>query len=65
MVIVVAEGAGQELMAKQSLENKDPSGNTQLRDVGMWLSQKIKVFKLQYFLCIFEFKIYMHQNSPV
>lgn len=59
MVIVVAEGAGQELMAEQSLEHKDPSGNTQLRDVGMWLSQKIKVSKLQYFLCIADFQLYV------
>lgn len=45
MVIVLAEGAGQELMAEsmRSTEMQDPSGNKLLLDVGMWLSQKIKV----------------------
>ncbi|KMZ71490.1 6-phosphofructokinase [Zostera marina] len=44
MVIVLAEGAGQELMAEsmRSTEMQDPSGNKLLLDVGMWLSQKIK-----------------------
>ncbi|KAI3422884.1 uncharacterized protein J3R85_011620 [Psidium guajava] len=45
MVIVMAEGAGQELMSKsvQSLDNhKDASGNKLLQDVGLWISQKIK-----------------------
>ncbi|KAD4384835.1 hypothetical protein E3N88_25003 [Mikania micrantha] len=43
MVIVVAEGAGQELLA-QSNSNpaKDASGNRLLKDVGMWLSDRIK-----------------------
>lgn len=45
MVIVVAEGAGQELIAEtmRSMTEKDASGNKQLLDVGHWLSQKIKV----------------------
>ena len=45
MVLVVAEGAGQDLMAEsmRSMEMQDPSGNKLLLDVGMWLSQKIKV----------------------
>ncbi|XP_072998827.1 ATP-dependent 6-phosphofructokinase 3-like [Typha latifolia] len=44
MVIVVAEGAGQELIAEsmRSMDHKDPSGNKLLLDVGLWLSEKIK-----------------------
>ncbi|XP_024986217.1 ATP-dependent 6-phosphofructokinase 6-like [Cynara cardunculus var. scolymus] len=43
MVIVVAEGAGQELVAQShSTVAKDASGNRLLKDVGMWLSEKIK-----------------------
>ena len=44
MVIVVAEGAGQKLIAEtmQSI-GKDASGNELLLDVGLWLSQKINV----------------------
>ncbi|CAH9145651.1 unnamed protein product [Cuscuta epithymum] len=47
MIIVIAEGAGQELLSDSLQENKtdqqqDPSGNKLLPDVGLWLSQKIK-----------------------
>ncbi|KAI7726077.1 hypothetical protein M8C21_019816 [Ambrosia artemisiifolia] len=43
MVIVVAEGAGQELVAHcNSTTPKDASGNKLLKDVGMWLSENIK-----------------------
>ncbi|URE18966.1 6-phosphofructokinase [Musa troglodytarum] len=44
MVIVVAEGAGQDLILKsmQSMDHEDASGNKLLLDVGLWLSQKIK-----------------------
>jgi len=44
MVIVLAEGAGQDLMCK-SMESTpmDASGNKLLKDVGLWLSQSIKV----------------------
>ncbi|XP_071697110.1 ATP-dependent 6-phosphofructokinase 6-like [Rutidosis leptorrhynchoides] len=43
MVIVVAEGAGQELVAQtNSSTAKDASGNKLLKDVGQWLSEKIK-----------------------
>ncbi|KAJ6818011.1 ATP-dependent 6-phosphofructokinase 6-like isoform X1 [Iris pallida] len=44
MVIVVAEGAGQDLIAEsiRSMKNEDASGNKLLLDVGLWLSQKIK-----------------------
>jgi 6-phosphofructokinase len=50
MVIVVAEGAGQELMAESmgSLDKlSDASGNRLLLDVGLWLCQHLKV-------CIFS-----------
>ncbi|ONK69784.1 uncharacterized protein A4U43_C05F26680 [Asparagus officinalis] len=44
MVLVVAEGAGQELIAEslRSMDHQDASGNKLLLDVGLWLSQKIK-----------------------
>ncbi|CAL9202151.1 unnamed protein product [Musa hybrid cultivar] len=44
MVIVVAEGAGQELITEsmRSMEHQDASGNKLLLDVGLWLSHKIK-----------------------
>lgn len=44
MVIVIAEGAGQDLFS-QSMQSvdRDASGNRLLQDVGLWLSQKIKV----------------------
>ncbi|CAK7353114.1 unnamed protein product [Dovyalis caffra] len=44
MVIVLAEGAGQDLLAKslQSMNQQDASGNKLLQDVGLWISQKIK-----------------------
>lgn len=38
-VIVVAEGAGQELLAKS--DETDASGNTRLVDIGLFLKQKI------------------------
>ncbi|KAL3005049.1 hypothetical protein AAZX31_08G197400 [Glycine max] len=44
MVIVIAEGAGHELISESlSATNKqDASGNKLFLDVGLWLSQKIK-----------------------
>ncbi|KAK4396952.1 ATP-dependent 6-phosphofructokinase [Sesamum angolense] len=44
MVIVIAEGAGQELLSESMRpENQqDASGNKLLQDVGLWISQKIK-----------------------
>ncbi|KAJ0768782.1 putative 6-phosphofructokinase [Helianthus annuus] len=45
MVIVVAEGAGQELLAAENSKTttaQDASGNKLLQDVGLWLSDKIK-----------------------
>ncbi|KAL3818992.1 hypothetical protein ACJIZ3_004897 [Penstemon smallii] len=40
MVIVIAEGAGQELLTAK--DERDASGNKILQDVGLWISQKIK-----------------------
>eukprot|EP00262_Sarcandra_glabra_P015225 TRINITY_DN463_c0_g2_i1.p1 TRINITY_DN463_c0_g2~~TRINITY_DN463_c0_g2_i1.p1 ORF type:complete len:496 (-),score=73.97 TRINITY_DN463_c0_g2_i1:253-1740(-) len=44
MVIVLAEGAGQDLIAEsmRSMSQQDASGNKLLLDVGLWLSQEIK-----------------------
>lgn len=46
MVIVLAEGAGQEFVAQSlhAADEKDASGNRLLLDVGLWLTQNIKVF---------------------
>lgn len=55
MVIVVAEGAGQDLIAKSMnfVDTQDASGNKLLLDVGLWLSQKIKVrFLVQIFISL-------------
>ena len=45
MVIVIAEGAGQELVSEsvQSMSKQDASGNKLFQDVGLWISQKIRV----------------------
>lgn len=45
-VIVIAEGAGQELMAEsmEVSDTHDASGNRLLLDVGMWLAKKLKEF---------------------
>nr|AFK48605.1 unknown [Lotus japonicus] len=44
MVIVIAEGAGQDLVSQsiQSMDKQDASGNKLLQDVGLWISQKLK-----------------------
>ncbi|KAJ4957442.1 hypothetical protein NE237_024553 [Protea cynaroides] len=44
MVIVIAEGAGQDLVSESmnALGQQDASGNKLLQDVGLWISQKIK-----------------------
>nr|KYP54121.1 6-phosphofructokinase 3 [Cajanus cajan] len=44
MVIVIAEGAGQELISESlsAMNKQDSAGNKLLQDVGLWLSQKIK-----------------------
>lgn len=48
MVIVVAEGAGEALFAQsiQSMAKQDASGNKLLPDVGLWISESIKVLLL-------------------
>lgn len=45
MVIVVAEGAGQDLIAQSiaKSDQQDASGNKLLLDIGLWLTHKIKV----------------------
>ena len=44
MVIVIAEGAGQELVSGLcTTDQQDASGNKLLQDVGLCISQKIKV----------------------
>ncbi|XP_047972672.1 ATP-dependent 6-phosphofructokinase 6-like [Salvia hispanica] len=40
MVIVVAEGAGEDLLSAKN--EQDASGNKLLQDIGLWLSQRIK-----------------------
>ncbi|CAK9148556.1 unnamed protein product [Ilex paraguariensis] len=44
MVIVIAEGAGQDLLSEslQSTDQQDASGNKLLQDFGLWLSRRIK-----------------------
>lgn len=47
VVVVVAEGAGQKLIAQQNEHNqkeqqKDLSGNTKLEDVGPWLAKQLQ-----------------------
>ncbi|XP_011072633.1 ATP-dependent 6-phosphofructokinase 3-like, partial [Sesamum indicum] len=44
MVIVIAEGAGQELLAKNmhDMDQLDPSETKLLQDVGLWITEKIK-----------------------
>uniref|UniRef100_A0A5B7BAZ1 ATP-dependent 6-phosphofructokinase n=1 Tax=Davidia involucrata TaxID=16924 RepID=A0A5B7BAZ1_DAVIN len=44
MVIVLAEGAGQEYVAQSmhAVDEKDASGNRLLLDVGLWFTQEIK-----------------------
>jgi 6-phosphofructokinase 1 len=40
-LVVVAEGAGQELMADAGTAARDPSGNVKLRDIGTFLRDRI------------------------
>lgn len=55
MVIVIAEGAGQDLLSEslQSMNQQDASGNKLLKDVGLWISQRIKVSLATFSLCFF------------
>lgn len=41
LVIVVAEGVGQNLLAAQEARRYDESGNPRLKDIGLFLKQKI------------------------
>lgn len=41
-VIVVAEGAGQELLTNSNPEERDASGNLKLKDIGLFLKSEIK-----------------------
>lgn len=41
-VICVAEGAGQDLIAKDGNAEKDASGNVKLKDIGVFLKEKIE-----------------------
>ncbi|KAL8498190.1 hypothetical protein ACS0TY_021503 [Phlomoides rotata] len=45
MVIVIAEGAGQDMLSEslRSSNQQDASGNKLLEDVGLWISQRIKI----------------------
>ncbi|XP_065871836.1 ATP-dependent 6-phosphofructokinase 4, chloroplastic isoform X2 [Euphorbia lathyris] len=45
LVIVIAEGAGQDYVAQgtHGADERDASGNKLLLDVGLWLSQNIKI----------------------
>ncbi|XP_010267094.1 PREDICTED: ATP-dependent 6-phosphofructokinase 3-like isoform X1 [Nelumbo nucifera] len=44
MIIVMAEGAGQELLSESmhTMDQQDASGNKLLQDVGLWISESIK-----------------------
>jgi 6-phosphofructokinase len=77
MVIVIAEGAGQELIPRNDTSNKnkpDASADDLFQDVGLWLSKKIKVknfkvFPYYYGQCVVSFscmiiqKIHLNVNS--
>jgi 6-phosphofructokinase 1 len=54
-VIVVAEGAGQNLLAAEA-EQRDASGNLKLRDIGLFMRDKIEAyFKSQNFPIIMRY----------
>ncbi|KAA8539760.1 hypothetical protein F0562_026452 [Nyssa sinensis] len=62
MVIVLAEGAGQEYVAQSmhTVDEKDASGNRLLLDVGLWLTQTIK----DHFTKVRKMAIYMKYIDP-
>ncbi len=43
-VIVVAEGAGQDLLELEAGSERDASGNKKLKDVGPWLKQEVEAY---------------------
>ncbi|MDT8391401.1 MAG: ATP-dependent 6-phosphofructokinase [Lentisphaeria bacterium] len=57
IVIVVAEGAGQELMKHEDV-GQDPSGNNHLKDIGLFLKEKISAYlaerKIDYSIKYFD-----------
>lgn len=57
MIIVTAEGAGQELFSEsmRKIDQQDASGNKQLQDVGLWITQKIKVYMLNVTVSLLAF----------
>jgi len=67
MVIVIAEGAGQELIPRNDTSNKnksDASPDDLVQDVGLWLSQKIKVKNQSFPLLLWSmcFFFFLHGN---
>lgn len=54
MVIVIAEGAGQDILSEsiRTMDQQDASGNKLLQDVGLWISRKIKVNLLEYWILL-------------
>ena len=64
-VIAVAEGAGQELLGKTG--ERDPSGNVRLRDIGLFLREKIEewftVRKIPFVMRYFD-PSYIVRSSP-
>jgi 6-phosphofructokinase 1 len=65
-VIAVAEGAGQELLENSGNE-RDPSGNVRLRDIGLFLRQKIEEWfnarKIPFVMRYFD-PSYIVRSSP-
>ncbi|XP_034587898.1 ATP-dependent 6-phosphofructokinase 6 isoform X2 [Setaria viridis] len=68
MVIVVAEGAGQDLIAQSiaKSDQQDASGNKLLLDIGLWLTHKIKDYfkskKMEMTIKYIEGDIYKEQG---
>ena len=65
-VIAVAEGAGQELLGNTGKE-RDPSGNVRLRDIGLFLREKIEEwFKARNILFVMRYldPSYIVRSSP-
>ncbi|KAI4351250.1 hypothetical protein L6164_005626 [Bauhinia variegata] len=61
LVIVIAEGAGQEYVAAEMrATDQDASGNRLLLDVGLWLTQKIK----DHFTEVKKMTVYMKYIDP-
>jgi len=66
-VIVVAEGAGQNLMEQDGTVERDASGNVKLKDIGIFLKERIeKHFKLKSIEMSLKYidPSYMIRSSP-